>query len=421
MLSRNMIQDVLVDQWAVLQEQRGIQRAFHWEENLNYCLVGIRRAGKSYLMMQRIRELLQNGVSEDAILYVNFEDERLLEITSADLNRLLEVQAEAAPQHKVEYVFLDEIQIVTGWEKFVRRLADSNYHVYVTGSNAKMLSREIATTLGGRFIIQEVFPYSFPEYLTASGLPMNKKALTTQEKATVYQQFTAYLMEGAFPELIGLTSKTLYLSNIYQTIYLGDIIARNNIANEFSVRLILKKIAESVGRPLSYTRLTGIVKGAGMAMGKSTVIKYVSYMQDSYLLFSIRNYTGKLLEKETNPKYYFMDTGLLNLLLVDGTTKALENLVAIELLRRYGEQEVYCYEENIEVDFYVPKIHTAIQVCYDLHQAEETLEREVKALLKLQEFLGKQELLILTASEEEELVRDGVTIHVLPMWKWLLG
>lgn len=216
MLSRNMIQDVLVDQWAVLQEQRGIQRAFHWEENLNYCLVGIRRAGKSYLMMQRIRELLQNGVSEDAILYVNFEDERLLEITSADLNRLLEVQAEAAPQHKVEYVFLDEIQIVTGWEKFVRRLADSNYHVYVTGSNAKMLSREIATTLGGRFIIQEVFPYSFPEYLTASGLPMNKKALTTQEKATVYQQFTAYLMEGAFPELIGLTSKTLYLSNIYQ-------------------------------------------------------------------------------------------------------------------------------------------------------------------------------------------------------------
>lgn len=420
-MNKRVIQEVLADQWETVQEQGFLTRAFDWEENLNYCLVGIRRAGKSYLLIQRIHELLKEGVSEDHILYVNFEDERLLEMTAAELHLLLEVQSEFAKDHKVTHVFLDELQNVTGWEKFVRRLADSKYHVYVTGSNAKMLSREIATTLGGRFMMRVVYPYDFSEYLMALGIDGSpRKQLTMKGKAAISSTFDAYLESGAFPELIDVQSKRMYLNNIYQTIYLGDIIARNGIGNEFAVRLLLKKIAESVCHPLSYSRLTRIVTGSGLAIGKMTVIKYVSYMQDSYLIFSIQNIMGKLVDRETTPKYYFMDTGLLQLLVLDGVTAALENLAAIELVRRYGMDQVYYYERNIEVDFYIPEKKMAVQVCYFLHQSEETLEREVGGLLKLNDFMKGQSLYILTYSEEEEIERDGVTIHVLPMWKWLL-
>ena len=420
-MNKRVIQEVLADQWETVQEQGFLTRAFDWEENLNYCLVGIRRAGKSYLLIQRIHELLKEGVSEDHILYVNFEDERLLEMTAAELHLLLEVQSEFAKDHKVTHVFLDELQNVTGGEKFVRRLADSKYHVYVTGSNAKMLSREIATTLGGRFMMRVVYPYDFSEYLMALGIDGSpRKQLTMKGKAAISSTFDAYLESGAFPELIDVQSKRMYLNNIYQTIYLGDIIARNGIGNEFAVRLLLKKIAESVCHPLSYSRLTRIVTGSGLAIGKMTVIKYVSYMQDSYLIFSIQNIMGKLVDRETTPKYYFMDTGLLQLLVLDGVTAALENLAAIELVRRYGMDQVYYYERNIEVDFYIPEKKMAVQVCYFLHQSEETLEREVGGLLKLNDFMKGQSLYILTYSEEEEIERDGVTIHVLPMWKWLL-
>lgn len=328
---------MLADQWEAVQEQGFLTRAFDWEENLNYCLVGIRKAGKSYLLIQRIHELLKEGVPEDHILYVNFEDERLLEMTAADLHLLLEAQAEFAEDHKVTHVFLDELQNVTGWEKFVRRLADSKYHVYVTGSNAKMLSREIATTLGGRFMMRVVYPYDFSEYLMALGIDGSpRKQLTMKGKAAISSAFDAYLENGAFPELIDVHSKRMYLNNIYRTIYLGDIIARNGIGNEFAVLLLLKKITESVCYPLSYSSLTRIVTGSGLAIGKMTVIKYVSYMQDSYLIFSIQNIMGKLVGRKTMPKYYFMDTGLLQLLVLDGVTAALENLAAIELVRRYG-------------------------------------------------------------------------------------
>lgn len=420
MFNKTILQDVLTDQWEIVTEQQILPRKFVWEETLNYCLVGIRRAGKSCLLVQRMQELLHMGVSEDTILYVNFEDERLLEMQAEDLNSLLEVQAEWAPEHNVQYVFLDEIQNIPGWEKFVRRLADSRYRVYVTGSNAKMLSREIATTLGGRFMIQEVYPYSFREYLLASGVKKDPSGrLTTKEKATVSQLFFSYLMEGAFPELIHLRAKKVYLNNIYQTIYLGDIIARNQITSEFSVRLLLKKIAETVCRPISYSRLTGIVKASGLAIAKTTVIHYIACMIDAYLIFPLYNYQGKLVEKETNPKYYFMDTGILNLLLVDGKSQALENLVAIELMRRFGRNQVFFYEKNVEVDFYIPQEQLAIQVCYDLHQTPDTLEREVRALVKFNKFIDCRKCLILTYSEEGSLMKDNVEIRIYPVWKWL--
>ena len=217
-----------------------------------------------------------------------------------------------------------------------------------------------------------------------------------------------------------IKNKRTFLSSIYQTVYLGDIITRNKITNDFAVKLILKKIAESITKPLSFTRLTNIVKSAGTSLGKQTVINYVGYMNDSYLIFPLTNYAAKLVEKETSPKYYFMDTGLVGLMLLDCKSAQLENLIAIELVRRYGMENVFYFENNVEIDFYVPDEKLAIQVSLKVLDCLDTRERETRAFVKLQNFIPESKCLIITNSEEASIECDGITISVLPAWKWLL-
>ena len=318
-------------------------------------------------------------------------------------------------------VFFDEIQNIDGWEKFVRRMADMKYRIDITGSNSKMLSNEIASTLGGRFVILNVYPYSFSEYLVANHNDKNYlNVISTKDRAEVLSLYHEYITYGAFPELVDIRNKRSFLNSIYQTVYLGDIITRNKITNDFAVRLILKKIAESVTKPLSFSRLTNILKNAGASLGKQTVINYVGYMTDSYLLFTLRNYAAKLIEKETSPKYYFMDTGLLGLMLLDCQSAQLENLVAIELVRRYGIENVYFFENNVEIDFYVPSEQLAIQVSMQILDNIDTKERETKAFTKLKNFIPDITCLLITNSEEAVLECNDIVIDVVPAWKWLL-
>ena len=289
-MNRDTLKQILIDQKDIYLNNPLITRQYPLENNVNYCFVGIRRTGKSYLMYQQIKQLEEKGIPLSQIIYVNFEDERLLEITTEDLNTILEIGMEIAGTDNRPYLFLDEIQNVDGWEKFVRRIADMKYRINITGSNSKMLSSEIASTLGGRFVILNVYPYSFSEYLIANKKGKNYlDVLSTKDKADVLSQYNEYVTYGAFPELVEIKNKKSFLSSIYQTVYLGDIIARNKISNDFAVRLILKKIAESVTKPLSFTRLTNILKSAGTSLGKQTVINYVGYMTDSYLLFTLQN------------------------------------------------------------------------------------------------------------------------------------
>lgn len=420
-MNRDTLKQILVDQKEMYLNNPLISRHYSLEENVNYCFVGIRRTGKSYMMYQQIRKLEENGVPLSQIVYVNFEDERLLEMTSDDLNTILEIGLEISGTDNKPYLFLDEIQNIDGWEKFVRRIADMKYRINITGSNSKMLSSEITSTLGGRFVIMNIYPYSFSEYLIANG--KNKDylgVLSTKDKADVLAQYNEYITYGAFPELVEIRNKRIFLSSIYQTVYLGDIIARNKITNDFAVKLILKKIAESITKPLSFSRLTNILKSAGTSLGKQTVINYVGYMTDSYLLFTLQNYAAKLVEKETSPKYYFMDTGLLGLMLLDCKSAQLENLVAIELIRRYGVENVYFFENNVEIDFYVPTEKLAIQVSMQVLDNMDTKERETRAFLKLNNFIPDSKCLLITNSEEATLDCDSIKIDVVPVWKWLL-
>lgn len=416
-MNRDVLKQIIIDQKEMYLGNPLISRDYDLEKNVNYCFVGIRRTGKSYMMYQQILDLMNDGISSSQIVYVNFEDERLLEISVDDLNTILEIGIEFSGSKGKPYLFLDEIQNVDGWEKFVRRVADMKYRINITGSNSKMLSKEIASTLGGRFMIVNVFPYSFKEFLSANHIEnIILDQLGTKKRADIVSQYEQYVTYGAFPELVDIKNKRPFLNNIYQTVYLQDIITRNKITNDFAVRLILKKIAESVTKALSFNRLTNIVKSAGISIGKQTVINYVGHMLDSYLIFSLQNYASK----KTSPKYYFMDTGLLGLMLLDCRTAQLENLVAVELIRRYGFENVYFFENNIEVDFYVPSENLAIQVSMQVLDDVDTLERETKAFVKLNQFIPDTKCLLVTNSEETKLNCDGIKIDVVPAWKWLL-
>ena len=416
-MNRDVLKQIIIDQKEMYLGNPLISRDYDLEENVNYCFVGIRRTGKSYMMYQQIHDLMNDGISSSQIVYVNFEDERLLEISVDDLNTILELGIEFSGSKGKPYLFLDEIQNVDGWEKFVRRVADMKYRINITGSNSKMLSKEIASTLGGRFMIVNVFPYSFKEYLSANHIEnVRLDQIGTKKRADIVSQYEQYVTYGAFPELVDIKNKRPFLNNIYQTVYLQDIITRNKITNDFAVRLILKKIAESVTKALSFNRLTNIVKSTGISIGKQTVINYVGHMLDSYLIFSLQNYASK----KTSPKYYFMDTGLLGLMLLDCKTAQLENLVAVELIRRYGFENVYFFENNIEVDFYIPSENLAIQVSMQVLDDVDTLERETRAFVKLNQFIPDTKCLLVTNSEETKLNCDGIKIDVVPAWKWLL-
>lgn len=385
-------------------------------------LVGVRRAGKSYMLYYRIQQILAEGHKWDEILYLNFEDERLENFDTEDFNRLLECHQEMYGKRPM--LFLDEIQNINGWHKFARRMADSKYTIFITGSNAKMLSGEINTTLGGRFLKAEIYPYSFKEFLAVHQVTANElDLLTTEGRAKIVRSFDEYLNYGGLPAAALLPAKRNYLSSVYQKIYMGDIIARNKITNVAGIRVLVRKMAESVCRPISYNRINNLLSSVGGKLSLATTIKYVDYCEEAWLLLRLKNYVSTLADKESNCKYYFIDTGILGLFLIDKGTMLLENLVALQLFRIYGHdmenERVFFYYNNYEVDFYIPEDELAIQVSYSLRD-EDTRKRETEALQKLPKRVPCSRRLILTYDEEETITDQFGVIEVVPTWKWLL-
>lgn len=420
MIQKEVIREILLENRKEVEFQQIVPRNFQMEDFANYVLIGVRRAGKSFMLYQQIQQNLKRGITWDSMLYINFEDERLMGMTAQELNLILEVHGMMSKERPI--LFLDEIQNINGWEKFARRLADNKYRVYITGSNAKMLGSDVATTLGGRYITKHIMPYSFPEFLQANEVSYDSNTLaTTFGRAEVQRHFTNYFRFGGFPEGARLASKRDYINSVYQKIYLGDIASRNKIENQFSLRVLFRKLAESVKQPISFTRLTNIIASTGAKLSKPTLINYLEYSKDAFLVYPIKNIADNLTQRETNPKYYFVDNGIISILAMDVDTSLLENMVAIELLRRYGlEEQVFFYNKNVEVDFYIPDATTAIQVSYNPKKSDETWERESTALIKLSKVLDCKRLIILTYELEENIELKGLNIEVIPVWKWLL-
>lgn len=393
-----------------------VERPLHLEESGNYVFVGVRQAGKSYLLYQRVKELLGCGINLHDIVYVNFDDERLLGMTTDEFDLIL--QAYYSMHGGQPIFFFDEIQNVDGWANFARRLANQKHRVYVTGSNAKMLSRDIETVLGGRYLSVYVFTYSFEEYLKAIGISVSGGSQYGRKANELQRHFRTYFEWGGFPELVNFREKRVWLNSLYNRIFFNDLVVRHKVKNEDSLRMCIRRLAESVMQPCSLNRLSNLVKSTGMPCSPSTVMEYVRYLQESCLLISLDNYASKYVDKETVKKHYFIDNGLLHLFINNPDTALLENLCAINLYKRYGKG-VYYFNRNIEVDFYVPDEKLAIQASFRMSE-EATLEREIKALVALHGLYETQRNLIITYEDEGIMERDGIKIEIIPVWKWLL-
>ena len=425
MVDKLILKQILQNSREEIEQYKIIHRDIQTDGFNCYIFVGVRRAGKSFILYEKIQQMLSEGHTWDEILYLNFEAERLDSLDINDMDSILECHMEMGGVAKPA-LFLDEIQNIDGWEKFARRVSDSKYMVWITGSNAKMLSKEMMSTLGGRYIPIEIYPFSFAEYLRWAGIPYDEKSLLgTSARVNLKKAYEEYVKWGGLPESLGLSVKRNYISSVYQKIYLGDICTRNKISNPNLLRLLIKKIAEGVKQPVSYTRLAQVLSSVGGKISVPTTSSYICYSEDAWLLLRLHNISSSFSEKETNCKYYFVDNGILSILLVDPATTLMENLVALQLFRIYGHDQdnerVYFYNSNVEVDFYVPEDELAIQVSYSISRDIDTREREVGALQKLPKALACKRRIILTYDEQQIIEDEYGKIELIPCWKWMLG
>ena len=419
-MNHQVLKNVIFDQHEIIKSAEIIERNYIFDPNANYVITGLRRAGKSTILHKIARELVADGANWHQIIYINFEDERLAEFKVTDFNDIVMLQKELSS--KRGYFFFDEIQNISGWEKFARRLADAGERVWITGSNAHMLSSQIASTLGARYFTKHITPYRFDEYLRAKHIEFSDNAIiSTKGSGKIAGAFDAFYQNGGFPESLRFISAREYVENVYQKILLGDIVARNNIRNIEGMRLLMKKIAESVCSEISISTLHGNLKALGFDIGKATLIDYIAKVKEAYLLFGIKNAVTKFVEREGSPKYYLSDNGLLNLFLVDKQSALLENEVAVALVDTFPNSVHYCKSNKykIDVDFYIPEEHLAIQVAYSLSRSAQT--REIASLLKLAQVDSAiKRFVIVTKEEEFVLNEEDVTIEVIPAWKFLL-
>lgn len=421
MITQEVLKSIIIEGQEILDQIIAIPRAAEIEQNARYVFVGIRQSGKSYMQYLQAKRLISEGHNVKEMIFINFDDERLLDFNVNDFDSMLAAYSSIHEYKPI--LFLDEIQNIDGWEHFARRLANQKYLVYVTGSNAKMLSKDISTILGSRYQEQHVFPYSLREYLLAKGVELTDEWMYGNTRGVVERNLKEYFIWGGFPELILFVNKRRWLNDLYEKILLGDIIQRNKIKNETALRLTVKRLAENIKTPTSFNRLAGMVKATGYSITPTSIADYIGYCVDACMLFPMENWASKFVERTTVKKHYFIDNGLLSIFLSGSETSLLENLCAATLYKKSFTDEnfvPYFYNKEVEIDFYLPNLKKGIQACYSIKDSE-TLEREVRALSTFNSLYGLNEAEIVTYSEETVIEVQGLTIRVVPLAKWLLS
>jgi uncharacterized protein len=390
--------------------------------NRSISLIGPRRAGKTYEMFQIIKKLLEI-VKKEQILYINFERADLGIVNSEDLVILLETFFEIYPENKTRkvWLFLDEIQNVLNWEKFVRTSLDEQIKVYLTGSSSKLLSREIATSMRGRNITYNLLPFSFREYLRAKNIESNEH-LSSTEKLKILNALKNYMEYGGYPEVVIYESeKEKILTDIKETAIYKDVIERSKIRNINAMRLLITALINS--KEFSVNKFYNFLKSSGIKIGKNVLYNYIQYLNDVFFVFTLRKFSYSYKNAEQSiPKIYFIDNGLLRISGITDKGRLMENLVFIQLLRNNLDISYYRSPTNEEVDFIIKdnkKIRQLIQVCYNLNDYI-TKERELKALLKASKELKCNNLLVITYDLESEEKIKNKKIKFIPLWKWLL-
>lgn len=386
-------------------------------------IIGPRRAGKTYEMYYLISKIREKfGV--DKAIYINFERADLEVLSYKDIMQMLEAYYEIYPKNKNGkiWLFLDEIQNVFEWERFVRTCLDEGINVFLSGSSSKLLSREIATSMRGRNISYNIYPFSFAEFLTAKKFQV-KKFYSLSEKSLLINLFNEYLIFGGYPEsIIYNKEREKIIKDIFDTAIYKDVIERGKIRNTKVMRLLIKSLLTS--KEFSINKFYNFVKSQGIKVSKDALYNYAGYLNDAFFVFFLRKYDLSIKKSEQSlPKVYFIDNGLLTLNKVDDKGRLLENLIFLELTRR--DKDVSYYQNSLkeEVDFVIKegkKVKQLIQVCCDLSNFM-TLNREIKVLIKASEEFNCKDLVIITINEEREERVNGNIVKIIPAWKWLLN
>jgi len=387
-------------------------------------LIGVRRCGKTYILFSLI-EKLRKSIDTRNIIYINFEDDRLFPIALKDLDSLLEGYYELYPQKREEkvYLFLDEVQNIEGWEKYVRRIYDTeNVQLFVTGSSSKLLSSEIATSLRGRTITYEIFPFSFKEYLGYKNIEIN--LYSSKSVSYIKNAFDAYLVDGGFAETFDESSdvQKRILKDYLDLIVYKDIVERYHIKNQNLLKHLIKYMFVNMGTLISVNKLYNDYKSQGYKVGKDTLQDYLSYLQEAYTLFTVPIHRNSVKEEQRNlKKLYAIDNGFKKLFTIsisNDYSKLYENLAFLHLRR--STDEVYYFKQTQEVDLYIKTDKEyLVNVAYQIDD-EKTLQREIGALAEGMKYFNLTTSYLVTAEKEETIEVDEGSIEVIPMWKWLL-
>lgn len=394
---------------------------------------GVRRCGKSSRMENVINDLLASGVARERFLWVSFDDERLVHISSEELGLIIDAYREMYPDIEMStvYMFFDEIQLIEDWEYFVMRLYKHyTKNIYISGSNATMLSSEMKSALRGWPEEEETMPLSFREYCVFKDIATD--SWLEADMARLRNAFVNYNSEGGFPEVV-LTDnplqKTKILQTYFDTMLLKDLVEHYDITNIEVLRYYLKRIMANLTKPTSIRAIHGDLKSRGLKVSKDVLYDWANHACDIFMFLRIPNYSKSLQKIESSqPKYYCIDNGLRDAVLLPQSNddgKKLENTVFLELYRRRTPVDrIFYYQGKVECDFVVQRgtgVEMLLQVTWEMSD-EETRRREIEGLLEASKATGCTNLFIITADTEEEITTDnGLTIHVLPAWKWLLS
>lgn len=392
---------------------------------------GVRRCGKSSLFLLTINQLIRERIiAKEQILFLNFDDERL-HLNADNLDEILQAYRELYPAIPLKdvYMFFDEVQMADDWQPFVRRVYEQECrHIFLTGSNSRMLSFELATSLRGRTLQYEEFPLSFNEFCNFTDI--NTNYYVPENRAKLVNAFKTYLHGGGFPEVV--LAAPLYKDRILQEYFFvmlyKDLVERYEIKNPEPIRYFIKRVMSNLAKPTSINRIYNELKSQGVSIGKNTLYDVIVQTESVYLFFSLTKYEPSLVKESTgDKKYYCIDNGLRSVLLnphSEDNGKLLENAVFLHLRRNLRiQEELHYYKGKKECDFVVveyDKVTRLIQVSYQIGD-EETRKREVDGLLEAAQETGCRELTIVTMEAEAEWKEQDMSIHVVPAWKWMLS
>lgn len=436
-MDKELLKQIIVE-WQEFSFPKLITRDYKipLDSNKIVTITGPRRSGKTSLIFILIQELLKKSIKRDQIIFINFDDPRLIPFDASGIENLLESYRELYPKNmdKTNYIFFDEIQNVINWESAIRRLYDTQkFKIFLTGSSSKMLGKEIATNLRGRTINYEILPFSFKEILRAKGIELDKNTIYSKKRFEIINILNTYFEYGGFPEIVLEKNDELkirILREYLETTFLKDLVERYNIKNQKLMRELIRYLATNISTDFSINSFFKWVKQI-YPITKRTLINYVEYLEDINLFFLIKKYSPSIKQQILAPrKNYIVDIGFRNIYgfrFSNNTGRVLENTIFLELKQKkirnpLMELLYWRNHKKHEVDFVIKKennIELLIQVCTDLSDFK-TKEREIKALVEASNELDCNNVFIITLDYDGEEKVGNKKIVYIPAWKWLI-